>query len=333
MATFSKLSNMFNKLHLPSKPKFSQSSGTSMDNTTSSDQVPKEQQQQQLPAQLSRLQHLPPELLLNIASYLHPADHGCLTLTCRSLSSLPKPALTARWAHRCVAWLVSCRLERDQNPNSPTATTTKTASCYCCWCKRARPITDFTGQHRTHHLTKLLKPIWFDPDRMDEAPEQRACGFHEPATQWVEHPRCTCMGRGQKRYWIRWLDVTCMHCGEPIGHGDERDTGCEVCECEICPRLRMPCFKRYGPKRGTSWTGEIPSIRAFFRDKEGELRIVEKGAWRSFNCRDYYSPAPGEGHPGQATEAEADDEDEADPSDEQVDSDVEAPSHPQSNSH
>ena len=164
-----------------------------------------------------------------------------------------------------------------------------------------------------------------------------------------------------------------MHCGEPIGHGDERDTGCEVCECEICPRLRMPCFKRYGPKRGTSWTGEIPSIRAFFRDKEGELRIVEKGggfscfffffffslllsflfggrererererergfangilAWRSFNCRDYYSPAPGEGHPGQATEAEADDEDEADPSDEQVDSDVEAPSHPQSNSH
>ena len=68
-----------------------------------------------------------------------------------------------------------------------------------------------------------------------------------------------------------------MHCGAPIMEGDERETGCEWCECEICPRLLMPSFERFGPKRGASWTGEIPSIRGFFRTEGGELRIVEKG--------------------------------------------------------
>ncbi|KAL8786057.1 MAG: hypothetical protein Q9195_008371 [Heterodermia aff. obscurata] len=269
MATFSKLSNMFKKLHIPSKTNSSTASNTSINNTPSSYEAPKQQQQPLAPP--SRLQTLPLELLLNIASYLHPVDHGCLTLTCHSLHSLPKPTLVAPWARRCVSWLMTCRLERDQDLNSPNATAA------CCWCKRARPITDFTGQHRTHNLTKLLKPIWFDPGRMDEAPEQRACGFHEPPTLWVAKPCCGCMGKGQKRYWVRWLDVTCMHCGEAIGHHDERETGCEECGCEICPRLRMPCFERYGPKRGTGWTGEIPSIRRFWRDEEGGLRIVEKG--------------------------------------------------------
>ena len=90
------------------------------------------------------------------------------------------------------------------------------------------------------------------------------------------------MSKGQKRWWIRWLDMTCMHCGQGIWPEDKRKTGCKECECEICPRLRMPTFSRYGPKRGVSWIGEIPSIRGFFRTKGGDLRIVERGGEFSY---------------------------------------------------
>ena len=123
----------------------------------------------------------------------------------------------------------------------------------------------------------------------------------------------------------------------------------------------MPCFERYGPKRGARWTGKIPSIRRFFRNEEGELRIVEKGgefffspsfiwegggrlkrrervfangdlAWRSFDCADVYSHATEVGNVGVPTgaSAEAGDQDEADDSDEPEDDTVEAPSDLQS---
>ena len=131
MATSSKLSTVFKKLHLSSKTNNSSSSSTSTNNTTSPNQT--QQQQSQQPQQPrtppSRLETLPPELLLKIASNLHPVDHICLSLTCHYFFfCLPKRTFTSPAAHRCIAWLVACRLEHEQSFDSPSATAS------CCWC-------------------------------------------------------------------------------------------------------------------------------------------------------------------------------------------------------
>ena len=60
-----------------------------------------------------------------------------------------------------------------------------------------------------------------------------------------------------------------------IRRGDDRETGCEHCECSVCPRILHPHYVRFGPLN-TMDLG--PLIYKFKYDKHDDLFIVEEGS-------------------------------------------------------
>ncbi|KAG7006885.1 hypothetical protein G7Y79_00012g032210 [Physcia stellaris] len=282
----------------------------------------------------SALQTLPIELLLNITSHLPAVDAACLSLTNHHFKhTLPIPNLPPP-SRRCYTWLLATRLETDLLSSLPPSTPDSglPSQLMCCYCKHRHPLHDFIGNPHSSLPRLFLSrfkpsssplPPFTAPDRLYMPPEQRACGFHEPEVTWVPEPGCACMAQGRKRYWLLWMDLTCLHCGTVVEGGgvsdeegagagagvrdDGRETGCLKCLCEICPRRPMETFERYGPLVG-GWGGNYPEIKGFIRTSSGKLKIVEKGAWKPFNVRDAH---PHGGLPaGDGGHGEGDDRDE-----------------------
>lgn len=70
-----------------------------------------------------------------------------------------------------------------------------------------------------------------------------------------------------------------MHCGRCVegSHFDGRETGCEKCGCEVCPRLPMPCFERYGSLRRGVRRGTGVEVLGIFRGRGKRLWVWELG--------------------------------------------------------
>lgn len=49
--------------------------------------------------------------------------------------------------------------------------------------------------------------------------------------------------------WVVSKRMTCMHCAAHVQEGDIRATGCNKCQCDVCPRSYRNHFIRYGKIR------------------------------------------------------------------------------------
>ena len=248
----------------------------------------------------SRLQLFPVELLLHVASYLKPVDYLCFCRTSQYFQAKlrkNRPVIL----NACQRWLLTYRWERDilfttNNDHEAAVVRSPTfgrklTKLACAFCKHDHPVADFTG----HSLRNVLRsfrtePNFIgDPHSLKRIPEARVCGFHSPETGWIPRP-CSCHApnaRGMNKFWLRWMVLTCMCCGDVIKECcDERETGCLECECDTCPRLRMPMYERYGEGRKKigiggdndydEEVGRAPTIRGFVR-RGKKLYILEVG--------------------------------------------------------
>ena len=187
-----------------------------------------------------KLQNLPVEVLGLIRTQLDEVSAVCLKHTnqqlYRSVSVTPPEERS-----RCIRWLIACRHEVDQALPRDSYT--------CAFCKQSRPENRFTKLSFKQLISDL--PYCLDRRSIYSEPTARYCSFHPPLTAWLMYQVYEEQQITTSRDEIRWVEVKqlrCMHCASAVDEEvDLRETGCENCSCDVCPRVIGPAYIRYGP--------------------------------------------------------------------------------------
>lgn len=186
-----------------------------------------------IPPRPSPLELLPNEILYSIMERSDAITAIFLKNTSRRFRQLEGPDSTS--FSRCEKWTIMCRLETDwlgqlQRDKWP-------ATLLCTLCKRKRPIDQFVGpiNFRAIMLSSILdtRPVQRDP-------AQRFCTRHPFNISWG--PRY----HYRRRQWFmsrRWI---CTHCGIDTTREHKDITGCDRCQCSLCPRPYKDVFVRTG---------------------------------------------------------------------------------------
>ena len=187
-----------------------------------------------------RLQNLPVEVLGLIRTQLDEVSAVCLKHTNQQLYrciSVTPPEERSR----CIRWLIACRHEVDQALPRDSYT--------CAFCKQSRPEKHFTKFSFKQLMSDL--PYCLDRRSIYSEPTARYCSFHPPLTAWLMYQVYEERQYTALRNEIRWVEVKqlrCMHCASAVDEEtDLRETGCENCSCDVCPRVTGPAYIRYGP--------------------------------------------------------------------------------------
>ena len=187
-----------------------------------------------------RLQNLPAEVLGLITTQLNEVSAVCLKHTnrqlYRSISVTPPEERS-----RCIRWLIACRHEVNQDLPRNSYT--------CAFCKQSRPEKRFTRFSFKQLVSDL--PYCLNRRSIYSKPTARYCSFHPPLTAWLMYQAYEEQQITTSRDDIRWVEVKqlrCMHCASAVdGAVDLRETGCENCSCDVCPRVIGAAYIRYGP--------------------------------------------------------------------------------------
>ena len=187
-----------------------------------------------------RLQNIPIEILSLMVDEIDEVSALCLNNTNRYFRR--NVAVTPVGQRSpCVRWLLMCHYETD-----PHMRRKKYA---CAFCKKAVPEKCFTKLSFKQVASDL--PYCLDRSSIASEPTARFCSYHPPLTAWMiyhstEHEKFTHKSSDMK--WVETKHLRCMHCANAIDEKvDLRETGCENCCCDICPRRLSPAYIRYGP--------------------------------------------------------------------------------------
>jgi hypothetical protein len=183
------------------------------------------------------LQQLPIEVLELVTAQLDEVSTICLEITSRTFYhkvSVTPPSERSR----CTRWLVACRREIDSDGSKQRLA--------CAFCKGTVPKHYFTKFSVRQALSDL--PYCLGPRNIGLPPEARYCSYHAPLTahRKYEFPAQCYMTIGIK--WVEVQQLRCMHCGNAVDKNfDTRETGCDHCCCNACPRVTGSAYIRYGP--------------------------------------------------------------------------------------
>ena len=212
---------------------------------------------------LSKLEMLPQELHDMIINALDNVSKACLAKTNSRLQGSIK--VDRSTLSLCEKWLLSCRLETDMKNYHQSF-------YHCCFCKTRRPRQQFVASnaHQIHRGRRI------DNARVVTAkPMERYCWIHRVRTQWEDN---TCYRETDRRRWVQIMQLTCLHCREAVSEADGRATGCEGCQCETCPRAKLPIYLRYGPPNVPGGHFRIPELLSLHR-------VDSKALWaRELDC-------------------------------------------------
>lgn len=187
---------------------------------------------------------LPTEIVCRILAAVDQVSVQCFGITCRCYRQFTRPR-----HDKCVRWAITCRLEKDILAKEEILPRRRA----CAFCKKRHTVTYFL-------LLPLTKPdhgfgslrMYFCP-----VPTMRFCKIHIPKRLCYSP---TFQDKAQENWarslprdkWIATTEPACGHCGERLMESSGRDKArCPSCvdECDVCGRVEMPMFSRYGPER------------------------------------------------------------------------------------
>lgn len=221
---------------------------------------------------LSALERLPNELLVLIHGVLDDVSAVCLQNTNSNLKIKLHRDPTS--FSRCTKWLIMCRFEQDQSPATLFGQYPK-EGLTCGACKAKRTLPQIAGWCRSGRRG-INFPV-FDPVRLFVEPEKRYCAKHPFFITWVK-PSLGEVPEEAAR-WVTTQRLTCLHCFARVQSTDTRPTGCDNCKCDVCPRIVMNEFIRYGklPKAARAGRPYIDALVDIHGDRTN-MRISEVGS-------------------------------------------------------
>ena len=220
-------------------------------------------------ANTSILERLPADIMQDIQSYLRKTSIYLLRLTCRHLYY--NVDLSCHSLNRCQRWQISTALEEDL----PDDYTPPKLTCDLCKCKR--PLRDFGLEHPgiigaaysalkripvLSCIVDLLPPSFHcynyhvmsrTSDQPDGRELIRYCYRHDHLfyTSWEDTYGKITPRIEKLRYC--WNDfaryspfqvLCCGHCGRLMHDEENRDRGCDRCNCEVCLNdVRVQSFR------------------------------------------------------------------------------------------
>lgn len=115
------------------------------------------------------------------------------------------------------------------------------------------------------------RPYCLDRRSIYSEPIARYCSLHPPLTAWLLDET------SEQIKWVEVEQLRCMHCANAIHDEDDlRDTGCNKCHCDTCPRILSSAYIRYGPRARRLIPR--PTLEELFESKSGIFRVIEFGS-------------------------------------------------------
>lgn len=137
----------------------------------------------------------------------------------------------------CSRWMLLCRFETDYYalmkaypPRVACALCKVKLRQECIQPKNSRNIRASSG-------TGFLEP-------MQKEPSARLCVLHTSSLfrlSGVNDPM-----KNDPAIFTKKSQLRCMHCGMDITPNDRRSTGCDDCQCSVCPRAIQPIYALSG---------------------------------------------------------------------------------------
>jgi hypothetical protein len=206
----------------------------------------------------TKLENLPNDILWEITNKLDDVSKICL----RNTSTYFRSAIHVDFAKLslCSKWLLTCRFETDyyaQLKFYPSRVA-------CAFCKMkvhqecVRPTT----------VSNSIKGRGFEAlELMHREPVARFCVLHARVLFRLGDVSLS-REEVNPAKWTKKTQLTCMHCGADVGDADQRLTGCNRCECDVCPRVIQPRYEISGDVKK-----RLIVVRDVYRTELDELVI------------------------------------------------------------
>ncbi len=205
-----------------------------------------------------KLENLPNDILWEIANKLDDVSKICL----RNTSTYFRSAIDVDFAKLslCSKWLLTCRFETDYF----ALLRSYPRRVACAFCKMKVDQECFSPTTLPNCIrsrgSAALKLMY-------RRPVARFCILHAKLLFRLGDVSLNREGVDPAK-WIKKHQLTCMHCGADVGDADQRLTGCDDCECDVCPRVNLPRYEISGDVKK-----RLIVVRDLHRNQLGELVI------------------------------------------------------------